>query len=246
MRRWFTRLSSKFSVAAVFATLFASGCLLILRMPAQIAVRNQGYVPFSDAPIFYRSQPLHDPVAELERQLESGATSLTYDDAQGYLKSVLQHLNITVSSQTLVFRRPAFNTRRFRLRLRELFTSTTMSILTLSMTAKRWRLSPSIRCRERSFTCSTRESWTNLLSNAPSLTARNGEHGEGSEVGASLNVPDLRSPAVQKNDDGFLHQIIKKGKGNMPTFGRDFSDEEIDRLIQLVRSFTKHGKEKSP
>ena len=63
------------------------------------------------------------------------------------------------------------------------------------------------------------------------------EHGEGSEVGASLNVPDLRSPAVQKNDDAFLRQIIKSGKGNMPSFARDFSDEEIDHLLQLIRSF---------
>jgi hypothetical protein len=36
------------------------------------------------------------------------------------------------------------------------------------------------------------------------------EHGEGSEVGASLNVPDLRSPRVQKDDDAFLRQFIKK------------------------------------
>jgi mono/diheme cytochrome c family protein len=63
------------------------------------------------------------------------------------------------------------------------------------------------------------------------------EHGEGSDVGASLNVPDLRSAAVQKNDDAFLHQIIKNGKGDMPAFGRDFSDPQIDRIIALVRSF---------
>ena len=63
------------------------------------------------------------------------------------------------------------------------------------------------------------------------------EHGEGSEVGASLNVPDLRSPAVQRNEDAQLRQIIKGGKGNMPSFGRDFSDEEVDRLLQLIRSF---------
>jgi len=65
------------------------------------------------------------------------------------------------------------------------------------------------------------------------------EHGEGSEVGASLNVPDLRSPAVQKNEDAVLRQIIRNGKNNMPSFGRDFSDEEIDRLLELVRSFAK-------
>jgi mono/diheme cytochrome c family protein len=63
------------------------------------------------------------------------------------------------------------------------------------------------------------------------------EHGEGSEVGASLNVPDLRSAQVQKTDDEALRQIIKSGKSNMPAFGRDFSDEEVGRLIALVRSF---------
>ena len=35
------------------------------------------------------------------------------------------------------------------------------------------------------------------------------EHGEGSEVGASLNVPDLRSAAVQRNGDDLLRQVIK-------------------------------------
>jgi mono/diheme cytochrome c family protein len=63
------------------------------------------------------------------------------------------------------------------------------------------------------------------------------EHGEGSDVGASLNVPDLRSASVQKNDNAFLHQIIKNGKGDMPAFGRDFSDPQIDQIIALVRSF---------
>jgi mono/diheme cytochrome c family protein len=63
------------------------------------------------------------------------------------------------------------------------------------------------------------------------------EHGEGSEVGASLNVPDLRSARVQKNDDAFLRQFIKNGKNNMPAFGRDFPDQQIDSFIRLVRSF---------
>jgi mono/diheme cytochrome c family protein len=71
------------------------------------------------------------------------------------------------------------------------------------------------------------------------------EHGEGSEVGASLNVPDLRSANVQKNDDAVLRQIIKSGKGNMPAFGRDFSDREVGRLIALVRSFSADANQQS-
>lgn len=63
------------------------------------------------------------------------------------------------------------------------------------------------------------------------------EHGEGSEVGASLNVPDLRSAEVQNNADDLLRRVIKNGRGNMPAFGRDFSDKQIDRILLLIRSF---------
>jgi hypothetical protein len=75
---------------------------------AQIAVRNQGYVPFSDAPINYRSNDLHDPVANLQERLDAGQATLAFDDRQGYLKSVLEQLNIPVSSQTLVFSKTSF------------------------------------------------------------------------------------------------------------------------------------------
>jgi hypothetical protein len=75
---------------------------------AQIAVRNQGYMPYSDAPINYRSQDLSDPVAKLERKIEQGEVTLTWDDDQGYLKSVLDLLKVPVESQTLVFSKTSF------------------------------------------------------------------------------------------------------------------------------------------
>lgn len=75
---------------------------------AQIAVRNQGYVPFSDAPINYRSNDLHDPVSRLQQQLESGKATLTYEPEHGYLRSVLQLLQVPVDSQTLVFSKTSF------------------------------------------------------------------------------------------------------------------------------------------
>ena len=75
---------------------------------AQIAVRNQGYVPFSDAPINYRSSDLHDPVTRLQQQLESGKATLTYEPEHGYLRSVLQLLQVPVDSQTLVFSKTSF------------------------------------------------------------------------------------------------------------------------------------------
>jgi hypothetical protein len=84
--------------------------LAAVSMPAgaQIAVRNQGYIPFSDPPINYRSDDLHDPVAKLEQKLEKGTVKLEYDPEHGYLPSVLTLLKISVNSQTLVFSKTSF------------------------------------------------------------------------------------------------------------------------------------------
>ncbi|MFT4111166.1 hypothetical protein [Silvibacterium sp.] len=71
-------------------------------------MRNQGYVPYSDAPINYRSEDLHDPVAALQHQLDQGKSDLAYDPEFGYLKSVLKALNVPVDSQTLVFSKTSF------------------------------------------------------------------------------------------------------------------------------------------
>src|SRR5262252_2339394 len=49
------------------ALLFAGALMALGGLPvgAQIAVKNQGYVPFSEEPINYRSE-VHDPVAKLQ------------------------------------------------------------------------------------------------------------------------------------------------------------------------------------
>jgi hypothetical protein len=107
------------SVAAYRALFFAAAGLLALiglvvfgplaaPVQAQIAVINQGYVPYSDAPINYRTRPLTDPVALLQKQLDAGTASLAYDPDHGYLKSVLDLLKVPVSSQTLVFSKTSF------------------------------------------------------------------------------------------------------------------------------------------
>jgi len=76
---------------------------------AQIAVKNQGYIPYDDAPIFYRSENISDAVTQLQQNLDAGKTQLVHDDsAHGYLKSVLEQLEVPVSSQTLVFSKTSF------------------------------------------------------------------------------------------------------------------------------------------
>lgn len=85
-----------------------AGILLAVAAHAQIAVRNQGFVPFSDEPINYRSEKLSDPVARLQKALDSGAATLEYEPQHGYLKSVLELLKVPVDSQTLVFSKTSF------------------------------------------------------------------------------------------------------------------------------------------
>jgi mono/diheme cytochrome c family protein len=63
-----------------------------------------------------------------------------------------------------------------------------------------------------------------------------GQDGGGSTVGKSMNVPDLRSPAVQKLSDTELAQIIANGKGGMPPFKSSLSADQIHSMVSYVRS----------
>jgi mono/diheme cytochrome c family protein len=63
-----------------------------------------------------------------------------------------------------------------------------------------------------------------------------GQDGGGSEVGKSMNVPDLRSPVVQKLPDAQLTQIISDGKGGMPQFKNSLSEDQIHALVTYIRS----------
>jgi len=63
-----------------------------------------------------------------------------------------------------------------------------------------------------------------------------GPDGAGSQVGKSMNVPDLRSPAVQKLPDAQLAQIISDGKGGMPPFKSSLSEDQIHSLVSHIRT----------
>jgi len=63
-----------------------------------------------------------------------------------------------------------------------------------------------------------------------------GPDGSGSEVGKSMNVPDLRSPAVQKLPDAQLAQIISDGKGGMPSFKNSLTEDQVHSLVGHIRS----------
>ncbi|WP_286177321.1 hypothetical protein [Stieleria mannarensis] len=67
---------------------------------------------FEREPINYLDAEVNDPVAQLSRRLQSGETSLQYDDQFGYLPAVLEALDVPTSSQTLVFSKTSLQLHR--------------------------------------------------------------------------------------------------------------------------------------
>lgn len=106
-----SRVSSHRSAALVacgIAVAAAGAGVWAHAVHAQIAVRNQGFVPYSEAPIRYQSDEVDDPVARLQKRINTGQVRLTWEDKGGYLQSILRELRIPVSSQTLVFSKTSF------------------------------------------------------------------------------------------------------------------------------------------
>jgi hypothetical protein len=69
------------------------------------------WVPMSDAEnpaIAYSTTPPRDAVAQLQRAVDAGRTTLQFDTRHGYLLSVVRELQIPLSSQGLVFSKTSF------------------------------------------------------------------------------------------------------------------------------------------
>lgn len=65
-----------------------------------------------------------------------------------------------------------------------------------------------------------------------------GADGRGkTSLGQTLKAADLHSQVVQSQSNKVLHAIILHGKGNMPPFEGQLTDEQIDQLLQFVREF---------
>jgi hypothetical protein len=83
---------------------FVTWGLILAAGLAVAAQRRDVFVVSRDTPaIRYSSGPTSDPVTALNRKLEDGSASLTFDETSGYLRSVLTALNVPVDSQMLVF-----------------------------------------------------------------------------------------------------------------------------------------------
>jgi hypothetical protein len=62
--------------------------------------------------IRYSEWRADDPVARLQKRIEEGAVNLNYESQHGYLRSLLQALQVPVSSQILVFSKTSFQAAR--------------------------------------------------------------------------------------------------------------------------------------
>jgi len=103
-------LFSTFVLAAASAAAVAVAATAPGTAPQQahVVIKNQGFLPFADAPIHYRSADVDDPIAKLQKRMEQGEVKLAYDPRHGYLPAVLEALKIPVSSQALVFSKTSF------------------------------------------------------------------------------------------------------------------------------------------
>jgi len=70
--------------------------------------------------------------------------------------------------------------------------------------------------------------------------ACHGADGKGdTPMAKNLGVRDFASPEVQKETDGELFAITRKGKNKMPAYGNSLKDAQIKDLVAYVRELAK-------
>jgi hypothetical protein len=70
------------------------------------------YGDYERAPIDYNNAAVNDPVARLATKMDAGEVTLRYEPGSGYLRSVLEAIEIPISSQTLVFSKTSLQLQR--------------------------------------------------------------------------------------------------------------------------------------
>ena len=59
------------------------------------------------------------------------------------------------------------------------------------------------------------------------------------KMGQKLGAADLSSSDIQSLSDEALAQTVRNGKGKMPSFDKTLSPDEINQVIQHVRTLRK-------
>jgi hypothetical protein len=82
--------------------------LLVLLLSVAHALHAQLEDNYDHGVIAYSKSSPTDPIARLQRRIDSGTATLKFDSHSGYLPAILRELNIPASSQSLVFSRTSF------------------------------------------------------------------------------------------------------------------------------------------
>lgn len=92
----------------------AGGVLVALGLAAALAGgRARGDFPIEQEPINYLTAAADDAVARLQKRIDRREVGLDHDDeGRGYLDAVLKALNVSPTSQTLVFSKTSFQQAR--------------------------------------------------------------------------------------------------------------------------------------
>jgi hypothetical protein len=69
-------------------------------------------IDLDDPAIQYNTRTLNDPVFQLNLKIQRGEVHLKFDGPQGYLRSVLDALNVPIESQLVVFSKTSFQAER--------------------------------------------------------------------------------------------------------------------------------------
>ena len=81
-------------------------------LPILHVTLSAGIVEIEREPINYKTTPVQDRVQRLKQQVDHGNIRLEWDKKRGWLPSVLKHLDVPASSQTLVFSKTSLQIRR--------------------------------------------------------------------------------------------------------------------------------------
>jgi hypothetical protein len=82
--------------------------LLVTVIVVMGAARPQSDADYDHGVLGYSKTVPDDPIARLQKRLDAGEISLEYDPKRGYLPAILRALDISTTSQTLVFSKTSF------------------------------------------------------------------------------------------------------------------------------------------
>lgn len=82
---------------------YLSVVALAIAIPTALFRPALAGVNYEEAPIHYSTAADETAVSKLQARIDRGEATLTFEEPHGYLKSVLQALDVSVSSQVLVF-----------------------------------------------------------------------------------------------------------------------------------------------